>query len=136
MKSYESRNITFIVRENHKQGWFCVERNQQEVSVIFRYYKTPNKKTIGMMQSLIDEAESGKYNNKKTLSDRIQDVVQQRKLTSYMNNTKWREMLDDFIEIPQLSIMYKTLFDEILEKHHIYFEYEKDSGVFIVYGYR
>lgn len=89
-----------------------------------------------MMQSLIDEAESGKYNNKKTLSDRIQDVVQQRKLTSYMNNTKWREMLDDFIEIPQLSIMYKTLFDEILEKHHIYFEYEKDSGVFIVYGYR
>ena len=66
-----------------------------------------------MMQSLIDEAESGKYNNKKTLSDRIQDVVQQRKLTSYMNNTKWREMLDDFIEIPQLSIMYKTLFDEI-----------------------
>ena len=187
------RNITFIVRENHKQGWFCVERNQQEVSVIFRYYKTPNKKTIGMMQSLIDEAESGKYNNKKTLSDRIQDVVQQRKLTSYMNNTKWREMLDDFIEIPQLSIMYKTLFDEInpeffwsviddeylahmnmaviewfkiedvireyrkrgllldtevyeenvkdkieeiLEKHHIYFEYEKDSGVFIVYGYR
>lgn len=66
-----------------------------------------------MMQSLIDEAESGKYNNKKTLSDRIQDVVQQRKLTSYMNNIKWREMLDDFIEIPQLSIMYKTLFDEI-----------------------
>ena len=66
-----------------------------------------------MMQSLIDEAESGKYNNMKTLSDRIQDVVQQRKLTSYMNNTKWREMFDDFIEIPQLSIMYKTLFDEI-----------------------
>ena len=187
------RNITFIVRETHKHGWFYVERNQQEVSGVFHYHKTPNKKAIGLMQNLIDEAESGKYNNKKTLSDKIQDVVQQRKLTSYMNNTKWCEMLEDFIEIPQLSIMYKTLFDEInpdffwsviddeylghmnmaliewfkiedvikkyrkkgllldtevceenvkdkikeiLEKHHIYFEYEKDSGVFTVYGYR
>lgn len=49
---------------------------------------------------------------KKTLSDKIRDVIEQRQLTSCMNNTKWREMLDDIIEIPNLTIRYKSLLDE------------------------
>ena len=186
-------NIAFTVCGTKKYGWFYVERNQQQVSAVFHYRKIPDLRVIGIMQNLIDEAESGKYNNKKTLSDRIQDVIQQRQLTSYMNKTKWCEMINDIKEIPHLSIKYKTLFDElepelywsvmgdeflchmntaviewfkiedvikkysrkglllepevseenvkdkiesILVKHSIYYEYERDSGVFTVFGYR
>lgn len=187
------RNISFTVHGNPKYGWFYVERDQQQVSSIFRYRKFPDSRSIGIMQNLIDEAETGKYNNKKTLSERIQEAVQQRQLTSCMNNTKWRELLDDLAEIPNLSIRYKMLFDEtdpesawglsddeylyymnmaeiewfaiddtvreysrkgllldpeiseesvkdklegILKNHNIFFEYEKDSGVFTVFGYK
>lgn len=187
------RNISFTVHGNPKYGWFYVERDQQQVSSIFRYRKFPDSRSIGIMQNLIDEAETGKYNNKKTLSERIQEAVQQRQLTSCMNNTKWRELLDALAEIPNLSIRYKMLFDEtdpesawglsddeylyymnmaevewfaiddtvreysrkgllldpeiseesvkdklegILKNHNIYFEYEKDSGVFTVFGYK
>lgn len=187
------RNIAFTVHGNQRYGWFYVERDKQQVSSTFRYHKIPDSRSIGIMQNLIDEAETGKYNNKKTLSDRIHEAVQQRQLTSCMNNTKWRELLDDLAEIPNLSIRYKTLFDEtdpesawslssdeylyymnmaevewfaiddtirestqkgllldpeiseesvkdklegILKKHNIYFEYEKDSGVFTVFGYK
>lgn len=187
------RNISFTVHGNPKYGWFYVERDQQQVSSIFRYRKFPDSRSIGIMQNLIDEAETGKYNNKKTLSERIQEAVQQRQLTSCMNNTKWRELLDDLAETPNLSIRYKMLFDEtdpesawglsddehlyymnmaevewfaiddtvreysrkgllldpeiseesvkdklegILKNHNIYFEYEKDSGVFTVFGYK
>ena len=105
-------NIAFTVRGNQNCGWFYVERNQQQVSSVFRYRKIPDLRSIGIMQNLIDEAEAGKYNNKKTLSDMIRDVIQQRNLTSYMNNTKWREMLGDITKIPNLSIRYKSLFDE------------------------
>ena len=185
--------IAFTVRGNQNYGWFYVERNQQQASSVFHYRKSPDLRTVGIMQNLIDEAEAGKYSNKKTLSDRIRDVIQQRNLTSYMNNTKWHEMLRDIAEIPNLSIRYKSLFDEtdpeiswhitddeylrymnlseiewfkiddvtreysrkgllldpevteenvkdkierILEKHSIYYEYESDSGVFTVFGYK
>lgn len=186
-------NIAFTVHGNQNYGWFYVERNQQQVSSVFHFRKSPDLRTVGIMQNLIDEAETGKYNNKKTLSDKIRDVIEQRQLTSCMNNTKWREMLDDIIEIPNLTIRYKSLFDEaepesswkiaddeslryinlseiewlkiddvtreysrkgllldpevteenvkdkierILEKHSIYYEYEADSGVFTVFGYK
>ncbi len=186
-------NIAFIVRGNERYGWFYVERNHQEVSSVFHYRKIPGLRDIGIMQNLIDEAETGKYNKKKTLSERIQDVIEQRQLTSFMNNTKWREMLDEIIKIPDLTIRYKSLFDKtepessweiaedeylsymklseiewfkiddmtrqfyregllldpliteenirdkiegILQKHSIYYEYEEDTGVFTVFGYK
>ena len=165
------RNISFTVHGNQRYGWFYVERDKQQVSSTFRYYKVPDSRSIGIMQNLIDEAETGKYNNKKTLSDRIREAVQQRQLTSCMNNTKWRELLNDLAEIPNLSIRYymnmaevewfaiddtirestqkgllldpeiseesvKDKIEGILKNHNIYFEYEIDSGVFTVFGYK
>ncbi|MCR5327898.1 MAG: hypothetical protein K6E12_03445 [Saccharofermentans sp.] len=186
-------NIAFTVCENKRFGWFYVERNHQVVSSVFHYRNTPDSRDIGIMQNLIDEADAGKYNNKKTLSERIRDEIELRHLTSCMNNTKWREMLDDISEIPDLTISYKSLFDEtepesswkisedehlrymklseiewfkindvtrrcsrkgllldpeiseekikdkiegILQKHSIYYEYEEDTGVFTVFGYK
>lgn len=70
------------------------------------------------MQNLINEVEYGKYNNKKTQSDKIQDVIQQKQLTSYMNNTKWKELFDEIRQIDRLPIMYKTIFDDTVPKFY------------------
>ena len=62
---------------------------------------------------MIDEIEAGKYKHKKTLSEKIAETVQGRNLTSYMNNTKWRELLYSLEEqIPEINIQYKTLFED------------------------
>ena len=104
-------NIAFVVQGWEHFGWYYVERNGERVSALF-HYKTIDDKVPGVMQNLIDEIESGKYNGKKTLSDKILDVVEKRQLTSYMNKTKWNELFHDIDEIPDLLINYKTLFEE------------------------
>lgn len=104
-------NIAFVVEGWEHFGWYYVERNGERVSALF-HYKTIDDKDLGIMQNLIDEIESGKYNGKKTLSDKILDVVEKRQLTSYMNKTKWNELFHDIDEIPDLLINYKTLFEE------------------------
>lgn len=106
-----NNNITFCVQICK---YFCcvyINKNGQPVSAMYHYNKIDDK-TIDLMQSLINEIENGKYDTKKTQSDKIQDVVNQRQLTSYMNNTKWKELVAEIKQIDNLSIMYKTLFDE------------------------
>lgn len=49
--------------------------------------------------------------NKKTQSDRIQDMIQKKQLTSYMNKTKWQELIEEIRQIDNLLIKYKTIFD-------------------------
>lgn len=104
-------NITFFVKYWKNGGMYLIKKNGQQVSTRFNYNKI-NDKTLSIMQNLINEIENGKYDTKKTQSDKIQDVVNQRQLTSYMNNTKWKELIAEIKQIDDLSIMYKTLFDE------------------------
>ena len=70
---------------------------------LFHYTKIDND-IIRCMQNLINEIEYGKYDNKKTQSDRIQDIIQQKQLTSYMNKTKWQELIAEIRQIDNLQI--------------------------------
>ena len=103
-------DIAFSVEGWNHFGWFLVKKNGQQVSALFHYNKI-NDITISMMQNLINEIEYGKYDNKKTQSDKIKDIIQQKQLTSYMNNTKWQELIEEIRQIDSLLIMYKTIFD-------------------------
>ncbi|MBS4900031.1 MAG: hypothetical protein KHZ87_04615 [Clostridiales bacterium] len=61
------------------------------------------------MQRIIDEIENGKYNNKRTEKEKIKQVVEERNLTSFMNNTKWKELIDSTMEkMRGIPIKYKT----------------------------
>ncbi len=61
------------------------------------------------MQRIIDEIENGKYNNKRTEKEKIKQVVEERNLTSFMNNTKWKELIDSIMEkMRGIPIKYKT----------------------------
>lgn len=104
-------NITFYTKMWNNSGYVVIQKNGQQVSAMYHYNKIDDR-TLSLMQNLINEVENGKYDTKKTESDRIQDIVNQRQLTSYMNNTKWRELIAEIRQIDDLPIMYKTLFDE------------------------
>lgn len=56
----------------------------------------------------------GRYNTKKTGSEQIFEIIATRNLTSYMNNTKWREFRTAMLhEMPfEPPYDYKTLFDD------------------------
>ena len=103
-------NIAFAVEGWNHFGWFFVKKNGQQVSALFHYNKI-NDITISMMKNLINEIEYGKYDNRKTQSDKIQDIIQQKQFTSYMNKTKWQEIIGEIKQIDSLLIMYKTIFD-------------------------
>lgn len=103
-------NIAFSVEGWKHFGWFLVKKDGQQVSALFHYTKIDND-IIRCMQNLINEIEYGKYDNKKTQSDRIQDIIQQKQLTSYMNKTKWQELIAEIRQIDNLQIKYKTIFD-------------------------
>ncbi len=105
-----SGDITFSVEGWHHFGWFYIKKNSQQLSALFHYKKIDDN-TIQVMQNLINEVEYGKYDNKKTQNEKILEVIQQRQLTSYMNNTKWIELIKEIRQISCLPIMYKTVFD-------------------------
>lgn len=56
----------------------------------------------------------GRYKTKKTGRERIFDIIVKKNLTSYMNDTKWREFRTAMLkEMPfQPPYDYKTLFDD------------------------
>lgn len=109
--------IHFIVTNaaGHENfGWYYAERNLQLISDIYHFGKV-NDKIYKSMQQLIDDIEDGKYNNKKTLSERIVSAVRQKGLVSYMNNTKWHELINAVsLYIPDIPIQYKTIFEDDL----------------------
>lgn len=95
----------------HHNGWYCVQRKSEVISEEYYFRKIDNT-LFKSMQKMIDEIENGKYKGKKTLSEKIREVVEDRNLTSYMNNTKWDELIKVIKEqIPKIPIRYKTLFE-------------------------
>lgn len=105
-------NIHFVVYGWEHFGWYYVAKDKECISEQFHFNKMSDRHFCNM-QKMIDEIENGKYRTKKTLSEKIRLVVEQRNLTSCMNNTKWRELVSAINEtIYDIPIQYKTLFDE------------------------
>ena len=109
-------NVRFVVvmsEFRHSSGSYYVLKNGQAVSPIYSFSKT-DETLFGRMQRLIDDIENGKFRNKKTLRERIASLTEEKGLTSYMNNTKWHELLNALNEgMRDIEIQYKTLFDDL-----------------------
>ena len=106
-----NKNIEFVVTGWPRHMWCYVAKGNEKISntVLCRRI---DESSIRMMQNMIDEVGSGKYDNKKTLSEKRLDIIRERGLTSYMNDTKWNELIGDISLIDDLPIMYRTLFDD------------------------
>ncbi len=111
--------------QEYKSGMYCVEKNGEQISLTYQFSKVDDS-LLRRMQRVIDEIEAGKYKNKKTLSEKIASIVNQRGLVSYMNNTKWRELLSALKEeLPDIDLQYKTLFEE--ESPDVYWSFFGDE---------
>lgn len=119
----------FIVVESlfRRGGHYYVDKNKQSVSPTYWFNKIDNE-LLKKMQRMIDEIDSGKYRNKKTLTEKIHSLVEQKGLVSYMNNTKWNELFNAINEnIPYIDLQYKTIFDD--ESPDVYWELYGDEEI-------
>ena len=120
--------IHFIVVESlfrRNYGHYYVIRDNQYISPDFTYTKIDNS-LFCILQSMIDDIESGKYDRKKTLSEKIRSFAAQEGFVSYMNNTKWCELFAAISKkIPDIEFQYKSIFDET--EPDVYWEYYGDE---------
>lgn len=90
--------IHFMVESSkYFWGYSYVMRDGQILSPTYRITR-PDDDSIKCMQHVIDDIEDGKYRNKKTLREKIKLFVEENGLASFMNNTKWRELINDIME--------------------------------------
>lgn len=96
-----------------RQSYYAV-RNNEEVSHIF--YVSRLKDSPVYIQRFINDINNGRYDNKLTPRESLLNVVQEKGLTSYMNNTKWNKVFNIIHDIEEIadkhiSIMYKCTYE-------------------------
>jgi hypothetical protein len=121
--------IHFIVERSclYRWGWCYVMRDGQLLSPMC-YIAVPSDKEYESLQHHIDDIEDGKYKNKKTLREQVKSFIEERSLVSYMNNTKWRELVNDIMEKATWDcIQYKTLFNEAAPEPNVFWDLHYDE---------
>lgn len=112
-------NIHFIISMNNYGVFYFIEKNKEKLGVSY-YAKKIDTQFFTNIQKLVEEINSGKFNHKKTYSQKVKEVIEKRQLVSYMNNTKWRELFHITEEVIEKHISFscsypcvmKTIFDE------------------------
>lgn len=131
------KSIHFILYINKWNGSYryCAERNGDAVSWS-RYASKQDDKFFQSVQHLVNEIENGDFDSKKTINDRIGEIVCERQLTSYMNNTKWKEFIYAMDEEMSIAVPYdyKTLFEE--DRAHLQFDRHYDAESFNGYHFK
>lgn len=109
-------------------GEYFAEREGDIITPIYRFGRI-DEAVLRRIQRLVDDIANGKFANKKTIREQIKSIVEKRGLVSYMNDTKWRELLTVLKErFPRNALKYKTLFDE--EEPRGYWDIFSDEDIF------
>lgn len=107
------KDVHFILCVNRWSGKYLyyVLRNGEQVSCSY-WAKKNDEKLLHSIQLLVNEIENGDFDRKKTESEKIAEIIRDRKLTACMNNTKWKEFIKAINdEMPVLiPCDYLTLF--------------------------
>lgn len=71
-------NIEFLLygHGNSRSGWYYILKNNEQISLTYHYSEI-NDIFFQKLQKIIDDIESGKYNNKKTPSEKIRMIVEE-----------------------------------------------------------
>jgi len=83
--------IRLIVRAyRYKPYYVMLAKENTFLPTVYCYSKA---EVLSYVRNLNREIQAGKYKNKNTLRKQAFQIVQERNLTSYMNNTKWYRLL-------------------------------------------
>lgn len=121
-------NVHLQVYYRGSRYFYMIIRNEEQVSAGY-YAGKLDESFFKSIQKLINEIENGDFDKKKTRREKIIEIVQRRKLTSYMNQTKWKEFLYAITEEMPIAppYDYKTLFEDIHEKPCFGTAYDRES---------
>jgi len=106
-------NIHFVLQMYRKNwGWYYAERNGEYISCIYRENKF-DKSFYQRVRHFVEEINRGDFSHNQTVSEKIAKIIANRQLTSYMNDTKWKEFLQLMTEEMSMRVPYAfhTLFD-------------------------
>lgn len=97
--------------------------------------KKPDEEWLKHTQKLVNQIENGDFNHKKTRSDEIAEIISERRLTSYMNNTKWTEFVHAMDkEMPcNVPFYLKNIFED---DHSEFYDRFYDSECFNNYDFK
>ena len=93
--------LTFSVYCSPRYIRYYAERNGESLDQ--RGTGKLDDRTFSMMQNMICEIENGKYKTKKTMSERLAKIIQDRQLTSCMNDTKWKELFSELKKLEAIE---------------------------------
>ena len=106
-------NVHFVLKMYSMDfGWYFAQRDGEQVSCTYRVSRFDEQFYHGV-QHFVGEINRGDFNHKQTLSEQIAQIIEERQLTSCMNNTKWMEFLHVMTEEMSAKVPYafRTLFD-------------------------
>lgn len=133
---YYKFNINLILYfcKLNKNIWYYVTRNNEQVSCLYTAKKLDDR-FFKSVQHLVNEIENGDFNNKKTESEKISEIMYKKQLISYMNNTKWTEFVHAMSTEMPISVPYdyKTLFEDY---HYELFDVFYDEESFNNYNFK
>ncbi len=146
--------VHFILYQTLWTGYYYAMRDNGQISNTF-YVRKLHKDLPIHIQKFINDINNGRYDKKLTPSELHLKCVQEKGLTSYMNNTKWNKIFDIIRAIEEkkgkdISIMYKLISeiktpvyywsireDEYLdERMYKYIEWLKIQPIAYDYEYR
>lgn len=106
--------IYLRIRENKYAEIYYLTVGRDGTSFNSQIFLKANERILKAVEHCVRDIQSGKYKNRKTEREAIQEIIVRRGLTSFMNNTKWNEfrlaMLEEMPFEPPYN--YKTLFDK------------------------
>ena len=123
------RNVKLELYIRQKgMAYYYVTRNGEQVFGSY-YVSKFDDAFLKNYQKLVNRVANGDFDYKKTLSDRIAEEVCKRQLTSYMNDTKWKEFLQAMTEEISITLpyAYKTLLEEEPEQLRLGTGYDIES---------
>lgn len=107
--------VHFVVCQTLWWVSFYAMRNNEQISHTFRVGKLKADSSI-YFQRLINDINNGRYDHKPTPREKNLKYVEEKRLTSYMNDTKWDKMFGIIRGMEEktgkdIPIMYKCIGD-------------------------
>lgn len=114
--------VHLIIYQTLWQSCYYAMRNNECISHTF-HLRRINKESAVNVQRFINDIDNGRYDKKPTPLKEYLKLIEQKSLTSYMNNTKWNKLFNLIYDIEEkvgkkILIMYKYISDKESPKYY------------------
>jgi hypothetical protein len=101
--------IYLRILENKRTGTYYLTVERDGTSFHSQIFSKTNEYILKAVERCVRDIQSGKYKNKKTERERIQEIIASRGLTSFMNDTKWNEFRMAMLEEMPFQPPYESM---------------------------